>query len=62
MRSDAVERNFLTSADTPLKFGHFVLDFGKMRLKDLDTGHKFKVRRRPQSQLRNTDVESDEDG
>ena len=61
LRSDTVERNFLASANTPLNIGHFVLDFNKMRLKDLDTDNKFKVRRRPQFQLRNNESEP-EDG
>ena len=61
LRSNTVERNFLASHNTPLNIGHFVLDFNKMRLKDLATHNKFKVRRRPQFQLRNNESEP-EDG
>ncbi|KAK7109877.1 protein mono-ADP-ribosyltransferase PARP12-like [Littorina saxatilis] len=60
LTSARVERNYLTSANTPLKSGRFVLDFGKMRLKDLHLGRKFKVRRRPQVLLDDSDAESDD--
>ena len=57
LRSDTVEQNYLMSGNTPLNFGHFKLDFRRMRLEDLHTGRKFKVRRRPQFQLRHNRAE-----
>ncbi|KAL8571071.1 hypothetical protein ACOMHN_010532 [Nucella lapillus] len=56
VKSDIVEQNYETSARTPMRFGHFELNFARMRLKDANTNCKFKVRRRPMLLL---DAESD---
>lgn len=61
LNSDKIERHFLTTPSTPMKFDQHVLDLNRMRLKSVQHDRKFKVRRRPQPFLRVTESSESDD-
>lgn len=57
--SETVEQTYQVDARKLMEFDRFVIDFAKMRLKDVEEGRKFKVRRRPLLALKRRDTESE---